>query len=471
MKSTTDESKKIRRKAEMLFAFFLAFYWTQGENRIFSWHPGSHYALIQSLGDRGTLWVNGYHEQAGRDLSLGKDGRLYSSKGPGFPFLALPFYVFAKATGKAMNLKQSALEEWKILWVRLVPAAAGAAAAVCFFYLLWELGLSNRAAVFGAVSFALGSSCGKYAPQLFVHTLSAFFSLLSLYSYLQLRKGRFLWAVVFGFCWSAAVTVEISNVFLGIVWLALLPGISSHLEAKKNFFVSLLAAVLGLLPLAVYQTIAFGAPWWTSYHFPLFPQESGPGNLQGFHWENLERLFFSTTNEPRVGLFAASPLAFGFLFGVFRLWQKRRKTECFVVIAVITAHLALVGTFRNFFGGGTNDIRYLTVAQTFLLLLAWLGWGWFLSFRDAWIRRLAGMLFGMTSLWSFLLYRYFAAPHAANVFYNDFFVDVFQQGKWRMLFQEREGIEWNVFVFAAVLLVYGVYAWRSSRPAFKKKED
>src|SRR5690554_3650536 len=95
----------------LLFAYFMA----SGENRPFSWHQGSQYALVRAMAESGSFVIDDYRGPAGGDVAY-RDGRYYSSKNPGPSFLALPFYLTGSAISSLPGIPGEARETTKMLF-------------------------------------------------------------------------------------------------------------------------------------------------------------------------------------------------------------------------------------------------------------------------------------------------------------------------------------------------------------------
>ncbi len=133
--------------------------------------------------------------------------------------------------------------------------------------------------------------------------------------------------------------------------------------------------LLGLLPLAAYNTWAFGSPTTLSYTNVL-NAPSGPGaptlgggNSTGFYGIALPdlRAALSLLFSEK-GLFVVTPLCVAALLGLPVLWRSGRRAEALVCTTVPLLFLAYNASYYLPFGGQGPGPRFLVPALPFLAL-------------------------------------------------------------------------------------------------------
>jgi hypothetical protein len=312
----------------------------------------AHYALVQALGD-GTPRIDRY---AGETCDTAYvDGHFYAAKPPGLALLTLPAYLVLDAVGlvpenpargsgfpdELIAMPRHAV--WQLhLWGVVLPALALVA-------LLW-LVVGRATAILGG----LGTLVLPFATDYFSHVPAA---ALGFAAYALLRHGRspLLAGVVAGL----AVVVDLP---LGLVAVAL------ALYARRASFVA--GVAIGLVPLALYDWWAFGAPWRLPYSDAvLVPGESGHdvigANDDGFFGIGLPsaRVVLELLLSSK-GLLVLSPLLAAAAYGLTRLPRR----DAFLVGGTFAAFLVYNAGYYVPFGGFVAGPRFLIPTIPFLLV-------------------------------------------------------------------------------------------------------
>lgn len=221
--------------------------------------PASRLALTAALAEHRTVDIGRYERLLGVDRAR-YEGRLRSDKGPGQPFLAVPFYAAARAVGAESAVtarKRFNLTAWWVtLWTAVIPFA--------LLVILMRRAAARVApdqALVTALALGVATILMPHSVNMYAHALSA---LLGFAAYESVRDedvsvGR---CGVGGLLAGAAVATEYHLVIIGMV-VAVLVG----RRGVRRLGAYVLGATLPLAGLAVYQWRAFGAPWHTPFAY------------------------------------------------------------------------------------------------------------------------------------------------------------------------------------------------------------
>lgn len=281
------------------------------------------------------------------------DGRLYPNKPPGATVPAVVAYTGGKlvaALGGPTPTLRSVTLTTRVLG-GLVPT----------LWLLWLATRRLRARGAGArgdaavLVLALATPLTAYARLAFGHALAAAVLLagtLWLLDGTAPATASTRRAFVGGALAASAITVEYAAAFAGLPLLGLLLW-RLRLRAPRAPLVAAVAgALLPVLALAAYHTVAFGTPWSTGYHHvvdPGFARTHGHG-LLGLGLPTRTSLFEHLVS-PWGGLLVWAPLVA--LALVVALWrwraldvEERLATAMLLLFVMIVASLAQTGGWR-----------------------------------------------------------------------------------------------------------------------------
>jgi hypothetical protein len=332
--------------------------------------PVAHFALVRALAD-GTAEI-------GPGVTIDSayiGGRYYANKAPGLAFALLPAYL---------GLRQLGLQ----------PRASAAAGGGAYRHRLWELTLFG--AVLPAVVLMLlmlvaverlwpgygpltaillgaGTLLLPFATLLFGHVLSATLGFAAFVVLLLERDRPTVWrAWLAGLLAGFAVVVEYP---LAIVALVLAGYVASRSAAGRRLAAYAGGCLIGVLPLAAYNTWAFGSPTTMSYTNVIeAPSGTGPptlgsGNSTGFYGVTFPDLRAALTLLlSEKGLFVVAPLCVVALCGLPLLWRAGRRAETIVCAAVPALFLTYNAAYFIPFGGQGPGPRFLVPALPFLAL-------------------------------------------------------------------------------------------------------
>ena len=228
--------------------------------------------------------------------ALGRDGRLWPKHPPLLPLAAFPFYLAMGLNG-LLAFNFLLLAGTMFLLSRLIPAALPLPQGLAF------------ASVF-------------LLPYVFFHTYSfspdLFLALLTAAMLWGLEKNKEGWAGA-----AAGLMVFLRPNYLVQILLGLV------MARRKAPFA--LGAVLGILPAMIYNTAAFGRPWWTGYHRVVVASPAGPRMVSHLELFSLDPLrFLQLFAHWDRGLLFSAPIVFPLLLALALAWRRNRRVAAFV---------------------------------------------------------------------------------------------------------------------------------------------
>jgi hypothetical protein len=278
-------------------------------------------------------------------------GHKYTDKAPGLSFAELPL-AEALRLPPANKLTQ---RSWK-LWVIRVVVSGLVFLALAFVVGRVSEGLAPGFGSVVLVTFALGTLIAPFAAMNFDQIPAA---ALGFGAFVLAWRRRPLLA---GLLAGIGVLVEYEAAAFLIVVGAYIVLVT---RSGRTIGAYVAGALPGLVVLAAYDWLAFGAPWRLSYRYVdnLYKHEQQSG-LFGIHlpsWHATDQVFAG-----RGGLIAATPVVAAAAWGLALLWRQLRA-EVAVCVSVLAIFLVLnCGYFLPY--GGSPGPRFLIPALPFLVL-------------------------------------------------------------------------------------------------------
>jgi hypothetical protein len=318
----------------------------------------SHYAAVQSYA-RGHATIDRYAAET-CDTAWWH-GHFYSAKSPGMPALTVPWYLLLRAAG-ADPTNRYLQAGYPLAMVKIGPRA------------IWQLGLWAVVLPFLVLLLLVRSVVERFTPGLgaavaailglgtlllpfgtlfFSHMLS---TCLAFAAFALLLRER---ALAAGLLAGLAVVAEypVAVVALGLLLYA---------RRRASWFAAGLVA--GLVPLAIFNWLAFGSVAHLSYEDAVLkPGRTGHDVIGA----NAGGFFGIGAPDPRValellfsskGLLVLSPVLVAALAGLwFLLWPER-----LLIGGLFTAVLVYSSGYRFPFGGWVPGPRFMIPALPFL---------------------------------------------------------------------------------------------------------
>src|SRR5947209_9356863 len=324
----------------------------------FSWNQTSHYALVRSIA-HGTPKIDRYEASTGDKARF--HGHWYSSRAPGLALYSVPWYglltaVHAPSLALSLPAQRNADEMiWAVgLWGNVLPALV---------LLLLVRALADRVepgyGTAASVTVGLGTLILPLGTLLFSHVLSACLGIAAFALLWRDRDGpgRLWRPALAGLLVGYGMTAEYPLVFVAIVLAAYLLVDAPRMRRALAYAGGV---AVGLVPLAVFDQLAYGSVWHVAY-------ADLPQHHAGFFGINLPTLssaaslLFSSR-----GLLTLTPVLGLSIAGIVLLYRRGRRPEAVVIAAVALIYLAYNSGYYLPFGGAVPGPRFLTTILPFL---------------------------------------------------------------------------------------------------------
>jgi hypothetical protein len=342
------------------------------------WNASAHFALVRSLAD-GKATIDPYREETG-DVGWYR-GHYYTAKAPGLALYSLPVWLVLERIPQIGDARDRAL--WTLnFWACVVPA-------LILFLLVRAVGdrLAPDTGLISAIALGLGTMVLPFATMYFSHIPAAAASFAAFALLVRERDGPFRPRAVFaaGLLAGVAVVFEYPSVLIGLVLAGYVIGATPRLARGATYAAG---AVIGALPVVVYQWLVYGSPLHTPYDDVVaVPGTSGHDvvgpNGKGILGVTAPRLSDAVSlliGDDR-GLLILSPLYAAGVVGLVLLWRAGRRAESLTCLAIGAAMLVYnsgyTPVFGGIWGGGSPGPRLLLTSLPFVML------GTGLAFRRA----------------------------------------------------------------------------------------
>src|SRR5919199_1885571 len=329
-------------------------------------------ALTRAIVDDHTLRIDRY--AAGLTDRSAYRGHFYTDKAPGASLLAVPVYAALR-----LALPPAFFSPDLFFVVRyLLTAAVVSLPAAAFVALLWRFLLplvGRRRAALLAVGYGFGTMAWAFSALLFSHLLTAmslFGAFMLLYPASVGRGPGALrrWAAAGALC-GFAVCLEYPAGLVGIL-LALFAvhtaGRAGGRRALALLATFVVAAAVGVAPVALYNTAVYGNPFSQGYaHLhgeAQFIAGMGHG-VEGVGLPNLAALWGITFSSYR-GLFVLSPFLVLALPGLCAMWRRGRRPAALLCGSAAAVMLLFNSGYYFWDGGVSLGPRHVSPALPFL---------------------------------------------------------------------------------------------------------
>jgi hypothetical protein len=332
------------------------------------WNASAHFALVRALAD-GTAKIDPYRDETG-DVAW-YQGHYYTAKAPGLALYSVPLWMVLERVPQISDARDRAV--WAInFWACVVPA-------VLLFLLVRAVGdrLAPGTGLMSAIALGLGTMVLPFATMYFSHipAATASFAAFAVLVLTRQRAFRPLPLFAAGLLAGLAVVFEYPTALIGLVLLGYVLHVTPRLARGVAYAAG---AIVGVLPLIVYQWLVYDSPFHTPYDDVVaVAGESGHDvvgpNGEGFLGVTTPR--FSDTVRLLVddrGLLILSPLVLAGVVGLVLLWRAGRRAEALTCLLIGAAFLVYnsgyTPVFGGVFGGATPGPRLLLTSLPFLML-------------------------------------------------------------------------------------------------------
>jgi hypothetical protein len=368
--------------------------------------------LTLSIVESGQLNIDRFADRTKDKALFG--GHFYADKVPGLSFLAIPVVV---VTAKIINATGSTVDSNKPAdFARLATAVSiavngliSALATAMLFLTAIRLGATRPGALFAAGALALATPFLGWSTAFLAHSVSGsllmFAAAAITFAFAgdpSVSPGRpTLFGLGVGFLLGYTLVVDLTAapacLLGGIVTLALAA------RRRGEHFVQIasglmVGGVLGLLPLPIYNQLAFGSPLTLGY-----------SAVVGSYAEGMQQGFFGITwPSPGVvvqllfglyrGLLPLSPILVLVPVGVYVMWQApSTRVAAAAILAVFCSFLWINASYFYWWGGASLGPRHLVPALPLCCLALAFAWP-----RGFWARSVTLVLLGASLVLSMI---------------------------------------------------------------------
>lgn len=327
-------------------------------------NQASHYDLIHALSSGRTTIDKGPYPTI--DKAFYK-GHYYSARAPGLALFSLPFYELLKWVGAPALARSSPALRSEDEMVDFVGWWGSVLPGLILMLLLWRVAerFEPGYGAFTAVAVGLGTLLLPFSTMLFSHVFTAMLGFAAFTLAMRERAGppRPLLILVAGLLVGYAISSEYPLAFVAIVvglYVLSRPGSRGARPLAARLAAYGLGALVGIVPLALYNHAAFGSFFHVAYaNIPQ--QQKGFFGITAPNPEVLATLLFDSR-----GLLTVSPVLILGGVGTWLLYRGGRRAEALVITAVCLCYLIYNAGYYLPFGGTSPGPRFLITALPFL---------------------------------------------------------------------------------------------------------
>lgn len=314
------------------------------------WNQMSHFAQARAFA-HGTPRIDAYRHTTGDRAFY--HGHYYGDKAPGTAFLLAPVYLLVRMLGVVDPAGLGMLHILTMFACTLPMAII----LLLGYRLVGERDPGQRAAV--AITLGLGTLLLPFATMLFSHVLSASmgFGVFYLLWRWHQRGGGLVRVAAAGALGGYAIATEYPLALLVAILGAFVVWRPKPLRPLLAYAAGV---AVGVIPLALYDWWAFGAPWHLSYSYVAANSSGLLGLGAPSAWSAIKLLISGR------GLLIVTPVCAAAFAGIVILYREGRRTEAVVAAAVCLVYFTYNTAYYLPFGGAVPGPRFLITILPFL---------------------------------------------------------------------------------------------------------
>jgi len=351
-----------------IFAVMLVFnlyFFMKSMRPVLTGNESAYSMLVAAITSEGSFALSG-------KMSLGDtathDGKFYSNKPPGFPFLMTPpFYLVSKLF--SFDVMGNSGISSAFFFLKVGNVLISTLAMIFVFLLLRELDLSLGSVFFGVAAAAFGTFFSVYSCLATSIPTSIMLTVLALFAYVKFLKmpdRPAFWALSV-LAASYAVIVDYANGF------SLLPLFVLLTLQIKNHLKLVAYATVGLIPLGLilfYNYKAFGNPFTLSYSHYVPPSYVPWEDVShSMAVANIPRGFYGLMISPSRGMLLLSPVTILGILAALTIF-KQKQYHRYAIVAVALSGIVIVSAYSLWHGGHCLGYRHALIGAVLLASLS-----------------------------------------------------------------------------------------------------
>ncbi|MCL4369608.1 MAG: hypothetical protein M1380_01690 [Chloroflexi bacterium] len=308
-------------------------------------------------------------------------GHYYTDKAIGTSLLGLPWWLLSDQIYRFGQYGEVRADFQ--LWTATVGAVSlpSALLVLLVYCVARTLSGSLGRALLTAGAFGFATIAFPFATMFYGHQPAAIFGFAAFAAAFYWRRQAHSSPWLLGLAGFLAGWAAITEYPAAIIGAVAAVYILSFSEGRKSWWAYALGGLVGLLPLGIYNMVAFGAPWRLGYGFVGDSAFAAMGmGIMGVTTPKLSALLDITMG--RTGLFSRSPFLLLALAGFVFWWRRGQfRREALLCLAISIGFLLYNAGYYLPLGGYGVGPRFLVPSLPFLVLgLALLPWrGWWLA--------------------------------------------------------------------------------------------
>ncbi len=321
--------------------------------------------LTLSIVERGELNIDRFAKIT-TDKAL-FEGHYYADKAPGLSLLGVPAVAATRALLQNYNPRVESSDGfvyrlYSLAAVLSVNALLSALAAAGIYVAARRLGASEQAAIFGSFAIAAGSPFLGWSTTFFAHSVSGSLLLILLLltavaladRRLPLPARPFLSALLIGVLAGIAIVIDFTTAPPLLIGGVLMLFSARNIATGRWSFLAGLAlgGIVGLLPLPIYNYLAFGSPLHLGYSSVVGFAGMQQG-LFGVTWPN-PVVSVLLLLGPQRGLLLLCPLLLFAIPGFRHMYREPRTRPSAIIIAATALSFFWLNSSYHYWNGGSS---------------------------------------------------------------------------------------------------------------------
>jgi hypothetical protein len=355
------------------------------------WNGTSRLDLTRAILEEGRLEIDSYANNTGDRAYI--NGHYYTEKSPSNSFLIVPFYgslKFINYNFFSETLTQNLLSDYSItkwnkanifepiyldsftlfsyIMITISTSVLFTSLTTVLIYKISKFFLKVEwQRLFVSFGYWLCTLAFFYSLIFYNHPFPTFLAFLSFYILFRMKHSE-----------KKRLPIFMAGIFLGLAIFSEYPAILFlipflmyvlHLTNKSRTLMFLVAVIIGVSPLLIYDYLIMGNPLVPTYGYwdPLVWEGSGLTENFGLNFSQSPYVFLRLLAYPERGLFFYFPFLIFSIFG-FYFMLKEYKPESFMILSMFILILALFSAYKSWWEYSSFGPRRIFLITPFLML-------------------------------------------------------------------------------------------------------